>query len=113
MQPAIDAAQQNVGATVIIGGGPAGLTAAHELVRNNILPIVLEKSDQLGGIARTAKYNGNRLDIGGHRFFTKIPEVERFWRDVLGEEFLRVPRKSRIFYQGRFFLSLRSMPSSI
>ena len=103
MQPAIDAAQQNVGATVIIGGGPAGLTAAHELVRNNILPIVLEKSDQLGGIARTAKYNGNRLDIGGHRFFTKIPEVERFWRDVLGEEFLRVPRKSRIFYQGRFF----------
>ena len=103
MQPANDAPQETAGATVVIGGGPAGLTAAHELVRKNILPLVLERSDELGGIARTAKYKGNRLDIGGHRFFTKIPEVERFWRDVLGEEFLRVPRKSRIFYQGRFF----------
>lgn len=58
---------------IIIGAGPAGLTAAYELIkRTNIKPIVLEKSEHLGGISRTVNYRGNRIDIGGHRFFFKI-----------------------------------------
>ena len=88
---------------VIIGAGPAGLTAAYEMVKKGIRPLVLERSDLVGGIARTECYKGYRFDIGGHRFFTKVPEVERFWNEVLGKEFIRVPRMSRIHYQGRFF----------
>jgi protoporphyrinogen oxidase len=65
---------------VIIGAGPAGLTAAFELLRNtNIKPIVLEKSDQMGGISRTVNYKGNRMDIGGHRFFSKSNRVMNWW----------------------------------
>jgi protoporphyrinogen oxidase len=65
---------------VIIGAGPAGLTAAFELLRNtNIKPIVLEKSDQMGGISRTVNYKGNRMDIGGHRFFSKSDRVMNWW----------------------------------
>jgi protoporphyrinogen oxidase len=88
---------------VIIGAGPAGLTAALELVRRGISPLLLEKSDRVGGIARTVEHQGYRLDIGGHRFFTKVPEVDRLWREVLGEEFLRVPRLSRILFRGRLY----------
>ena len=66
------------GRVVIIGGGPAGLTAAAELVtRSAARPIVLEAHDQLGGLSRTINYNGNRLDIGGHRFFSKSDRVMR------------------------------------
>jgi len=65
---------------VIIGAGPAGLTAAFELLRNSdIKPIVLEKSDQMGGISRTVNYKGNRIDIGGHRFFSKSDRVMNWW----------------------------------
>jgi protoporphyrinogen oxidase len=65
---------------VIIGAGPAGLTAAFELLRNtNIKPLVLEKSDQMGGISRTVNYKGNRMDIGGHRFFSKSDRVMNWW----------------------------------
>ena len=65
---------------VIIGAGPAGLTAAFELLRNSdIKPIVLEKSDQMGGISRTVNYKGNRMDIGGHRFFSKSDRVMNWW----------------------------------
>ena len=88
---------------VIIGAGPAGLTAAYELVKKGIRPLVLERSDLVGGISRTEQYKGYRFDIGGHRFFTKVQEVEKFWHEVLGDEFIRVPRMSRIHYQGRFF----------
>jgi protoporphyrinogen oxidase len=88
---------------VIIGGGPAGLTAGYELVKQGIQPIVLEKADKVGGISRTETYKGYRFDIGGHRFFTKITEVERFWREVLEDEFIKVPRLSRIYYQGKFY----------
>jgi protoporphyrinogen oxidase len=88
---------------IIIGGGPAGLTAALELTKNRIPPIVLEKGDKVGGLARTETYKGYRFDIGGHRFYTKITEVERLWHEMLKDEFVRVPRLSRIFYKGRFF----------
>jgi len=64
---------------VIIGAGPAGLTAAYELAMHNIHPLVLEKADKVGGIARTEVYKGYHFDIGGHRFFTKIPAVQQLW----------------------------------
>lgn len=69
---------------VIIGAGPAGLTVAYELLeRTNIRPIVLEHTDQVGGIARTVNYKGNRIDIGGHRFFSKSERVMQWWRNIL------------------------------
>lgn len=89
---------------VIIGGGPAGLTAAYELAQAGMQSVVLEKDNVLGGIARTVNYKGYRFDIGGHRFFTKVPAVEEFWRAVLAAgEFLRRDRLSRIYYNKKFF----------
>jgi protoporphyrinogen oxidase len=90
---------------VVIGAGPAGLTAAYEMqgLEAGLRPVVLEASDMVGGISRTVEHNGYRFDIGGHRFFTKVPEVERMWREVLGEDFITVPRLSRIYYRGRYY----------
>jgi len=88
---------------VIIGAGPAGLAAAYELTRQDIGPIVFEKSDKVGGISRTETYKGYHFDIGGHRFFTKIKTIDRLWREMLGKDFCRVSRLSRIYYQDRFF----------
>lgn len=88
---------------VIIGGGPAGLTAAYELTKHNVQPIVLEKLDKVGGISRTENRDGYHFDMGGHRFFTKSQEVARFWHEALGDDLLRRPRLSRIFYRGKFF----------
>jgi protoporphyrinogen oxidase len=88
---------------IVIGGGPAGLTAAYALTRHGLCPIVLEKDHLVGGLARTESYKGYRFDMGGHRFFTKSAEVNRIWREVLGEEFLHRPRLSRIYYRGEFF----------
>ena len=69
---------------VIIGAGPAGLTAAYELLtKTDIRPIILEEEDFIGGISRTVRYNGNRMDIGGHRFFSKNDEVMDFWRTLM------------------------------
>ncbi|MEK7068313.1 MAG: NAD(P)-binding protein, partial [Patescibacteria group bacterium] len=70
---------------VIIGAGPAGLTAAYELlVRTDIVPIVIERNPTyVGGISRTESYLGNRIDIGGHRFFSKSDRVMRWWADML------------------------------
>ena len=87
----------------IVGAGPAGLTAAYELVKQGIIPVVLEKGDKVGGIARTETYKGYRFDIGGHRFYTKVEAVQQLWQEVLGNEFIKVPRLSRIFYRGKFF----------
>jgi len=72
--------------TIIIGAGPAGLTAAYQLVKQNIRPIIIEKSDKVGGLARTETYKGYRFDIGGHRFFTHLKGVEQLWQEVLKEE---------------------------
>jgi protoporphyrinogen oxidase len=83
---------------VIIGGGPGGLTAAYLLAKQGVKVTVLEGTDMVGGIAQTAQYKGYRFDIGGHRFFTKIEPVERLWHEILGSEFIKVPRLSRIYY---------------
>lgn len=88
---------------VIIGGGPAGLTAAYQLAKSDHKPIVLEKYDKVGGIARTDTYKGFHFDMGGHRFFTQVKEVKDLWREVLGPDFLRRPRLSRIYYNRKFF----------
>lgn len=87
----------------IIGAGPAGLTAAYELVKLGYKPIVFEQSDKVGGISRTEFYKGYRLDIGGHRFYTKVSEVEQLWHEIMGDDFEEVDRLSRIFYRGKYF----------
>ncbi len=89
---------------VIIGGGPAGLTAAYQLCKEGVESVVLEKDTVVGGISRTVNYKGYLFDIGGHRFFTKVKAVDEMWREVLGEEkFLRRSRLSRIYYNKKFF----------
>ena len=118
---------------IIIGAGPAGLTAAYYLLKlTDIKPIVLEKEDFVGGISRTMNFNGNRMDIGGHRFFTKDEKILELWREFLPEQgspalddkilgresvltegganpeevdevFLNRNRVSRIFYRRKFF----------
>ncbi|MGQ0543301.1 MAG: NAD(P)/FAD-dependent oxidoreductase [Blastocatellia bacterium] len=89
---------------VIIGAGPAGLTAAYQLCKEDVPSVVLEKDDVVGGISRTVNYKGYLFDIGGHRFFTKVKAVDDMWREVLGEKrFLRRSRLSRIYYNKKFF----------
>jgi len=88
---------------VVIGAGPAGLTAAVEAGRLGFHAIVVEKNARVGGLARTESYNGFLFDLGGHRFFTKLDWVDAWWRDMIGGAFLRRPRLSRIFYSGTFF----------
>jgi protoporphyrinogen oxidase len=89
---------------VVIGAGPAGLTAAIQLLELGFPVTVLEKDpDYVGGIARTVCYQGYRFDIGGHRFFSKNPEIVEWWQKRLGNDLISVRRLSRIFYRGRFF----------
>ena len=119
---------------IVIGAGPAGLTAAYELLdrSGDYNVVVLEESDKFGGISRTVEYKGNRMDMGGHRFFSKVPEVNEWWEKMLptqgsksyddirlGREstvvkggpdpekedrvMLRRNRLSRIFFKGKFF----------
>jgi protoporphyrinogen oxidase len=89
---------------VIMGAGPAGLTAAYELFKRDIPVTILEKDPkQVGGLARTVEHRGYRFDIGGHRFFSKNQEVEDLWTEILGDEMLNRGRLSRIYYRGRFF----------
>jgi protoporphyrinogen oxidase len=89
---------------VIMGAGPAGLTAAYQLNKAGVACTVLEKDSVVGGISRTTSYKGYRFDIGGHRFFTKIAAVDQMWREILSEtDFLRRKRLSRIYYNNKFF----------
>ena len=129
----MDSAVSSARVAVIAGAGPAGLTAAYELLeRTDVHPIVLEATDAIGGIAQTYEHNGNRIDIGGHRFFSKSKRVMDWWFDVLplqgrpardekrkgievdyapggpdpelvDEVMLQRPRLSRIFYRRQFF----------
>ena len=89
---------------VIAGAGPGGLTAAYELTKRGQHPVILECDDVVGGISRTVMRDGWRFDLGGHRFFTKVDEVEALWHEILGQEdFLLRPRMSRIFYEGKYY----------
>lgn len=91
------------GRTVIVGAGPAGLTAALELGRLGGDAVVFEADAVVGGISRSVVFQGCRLDIGGHRFFTKAREVEALWHEILGPDLLVRERVSRIYYRRRFF----------
>ncbi len=87
-----------------MGAGPAGLTAAYELMKHGVSSIVLERDPLLvGGISRTVEHYGYRFDIGGHRFFSKSQEIEELWTEILGDELLTRGRLSRIFYRGKYF----------
>jgi len=88
---------------IIVGGGPAGLTAAYELSKYSVPAVVLEADSVVGGIARTVNYKGYLFDIGGHRFYTKWYEVQKLWEEILGDDFLLRPRLSRIYYRKKFF----------
>jgi protoporphyrinogen oxidase len=89
---------------LVVGAGPAGLTAAYVLGKRGVRCTVVEADDVVGGISRTVERDGWRFDIGGHRFFTKVPEVGALWDEILGpDEFLLRPRLSRIYYKQRFF----------
>jgi protoporphyrinogen oxidase len=88
--------------TLVLGGGPAGLTAAYLLERAGRDAVVLEAEDQVGGLAKTVESDGYRFDLGGHRFFTKSIEVDELWHEILGEEFLLRPRMSRIYWNNRY-----------
>jgi protoporphyrinogen oxidase len=87
---------------VVLGGGPAGLTAGYLLAKQGKPVIVLESTDQIGGLARTEVRDGYRFDLGGHRFFTKVKEVDDLWHEIMKEEFLRRPRRSRIYWNDKF-----------
>ena len=89
--------------TAVLGAGPAGLTAAHVLAQRGLPAAVFEADGTVGGIAKTVELDGYRFDLGGHRFFTKLKPIARFWEEILGDEFLTRQRLSRIYYQGKFF----------
>lgn len=87
---------------IIIGAGPAGLTAAYELAtKTNITPIVFEASDDIGGISKTVNYKGNRIDIGGHRFFSKSDTVMQWWNQILPIEETPASKTFRMKYRGQ------------
>src|SRR5690348_18509779 len=88
--------------TLVLGGGPAGLTAGYLLSKGDHDVIVFEAEDQVGGIAKTVERDGYRFDLGGHRFFTKTKEVDELWHEILGDEFLKRPRRSRIYWNHKF-----------
>ncbi|MFC1720375.1 NAD(P)/FAD-dependent oxidoreductase [Pseudomonadota bacterium] len=87
-----------------IGAGPAGLTAAHRLSQSGVQVTVLERDPvYVGGISRTEHYKEFRFDVGGHRFFSRSKEIEALWDQILGDQLIKRPRKSRILYRGKLF----------
>jgi protoporphyrinogen oxidase len=94
---------KNTQPIVIIGAGPAGLTASYELSKLGMKSAILEADAQVGGLSRTVNYRGYRFDIGGHRFFSKVPYIKKLWNEILKDEFVIRSRLSRIHYRGDFF----------
>jgi protoporphyrinogen oxidase len=90
--------------TLIIGAGPAGLTAGYLLTKEGRDVLIIERDETyVGGISRTVDYKGFLFDVGGHRFFSKSKEVVDLWREILPDDFIQRPRLSRIFYDGKFY----------
>ena len=87
---------------LVLGGGPAGLTAGYLLGKAGQNVVVVEAEGQVGGLAKTVERDGYRFDLGGHRFFTKSVEVDTLWHEILGDEFLLRPRMSRIYWNSRY-----------
>ena len=112
-----DAHGREAGGPVIIGAGPAGLTAAYQFAKHGVDSVVLESTSELGGLSQTVLRDGWRFDIGGHRFFTKVTAVRDLWHEILGDEdFLVRPRMSRIHYDGKFYdypLNIRNALSNL
>lgn len=88
---------------IILGGGPAGLAAAHELTRAGEKALVVDRDESPGGLCRTVEFKGFLFDVGGHRFLTKYPEIQQLWLDVMHDDMLHVRRMSRIYYRNRYF----------
>src|SRR5437870_12017827 len=89
---------------VVIGAGPAGLTAAYELGKHGVDATVLEADSVVGGISQTVQRDGWRFDLGGHRFFTKVTVVDELWDEILAPEtMLDRPRQSRMLYRGKLY----------
>ena len=99
----LDNSVDNVDSVLILGAGLAGLTAARELNRANHHVTVIEADEKLGGLAQTLEYKGFRFDLGGHRFVTDNPDVDRYVRNLLGKDCLCVPRSSKILLRNRYF----------
>lgn len=87
----------------VLGAGPAGLTAALVLARAGRPVVLVDREDAAGGLARTVERNGCRFDLGGHRFYTRLPEVRALWEEMLGADLLVRQRRSRILFGGRYF----------
>lgn len=87
----------------ILGAGPGGLAAGHHLGRNGVAPVVFEKQTYVGGLCHTLVRNGFRFDIGGHRWFTKNDELNRWFISLMGDELVHVERISRIYFDGKYF----------
>ena len=103
MRQSLDSDRAAPAGTAVLGGGPAGLTAAYVLGKRGLSGTVFEADGLVGGIAKTVEFKGYRFDLGGHRFFTKLEPIERLWEEMLGDEFLTRPRLSRIYYGGKYF----------
>ncbi|MCX7709397.1 MAG: NAD(P)/FAD-dependent oxidoreductase [Clostridia bacterium] len=88
---------------VVMGAGPAGLSAGYALAKKGLDVSLFESENQVGGISKTVQYKGYHFDLGGHRFFTKFDEVNKLWNEVLGDSFRKTPRLSRIYYKNKFF----------
>lgn len=88
---------------IILGAGPAGLGAAYTLTQHGLPVVVLERQSKVGGLARTTTFAGHKFDVGPHRFYTKNAAIQQLWKDTLGDEFIPVPRLTRIYYNNKFF----------